>query len=188
MTTRNVVITLLGTAVIVGTAACGVSSRPIAITLISPSATTSIATPTSPTTAPSACTDLGGTVGQDQTCQVHTATSDYTLDLSFPVDYPDQRAVTAALTKQRDQFIDLVGERPHRDAPYALAVTGRTYRSGAPASGTESLVFEEYFDTGGAHPETYYESLNYDLGRAAPITFDTLFEPGTDPLGVLDPI
>jgi hypothetical protein len=86
MTTRNVVITLLGAAVIVGTAACAVSGRPIAITLISPSATTSIATPTSPTTAPSACTDLGGTVGQDQTCQVHTATSDYTLDLSFPVD------------------------------------------------------------------------------------------------------
>jgi hypothetical protein len=188
MTTRNVVITLLGAAVIVGTAACAVSGRPIAITLISPSATTSTATPTSPTTAPSACTDLGGTVGQDQTCQVHTATSDYTLDLSFPVDYPDQRAVTAALTKQRDQFIDLVGERPHRDTPYALAVTGRAYRSGAPASGTESLVFEEYFDTGGAHPETYYESLNYDLGRAAPITFDTLFKPGTDPLGVLDPI
>jgi Protein of unknown function (DUF3298) len=196
MTSRNVVIALLGAAVIVGTAACGVSSRPIAITLITPSVTTS---PTSPTTvssgqplpavvAPSACTDLGGTVEEDQTCQVHTATSSYTLDFSFPVDYPDQRALTAALTKQRDQFIDLVGERPRRDTPYALAITGRAYRSGAPASGTESLVLEEYFDTGGAHPETYYESLNYDLGRAAPITFDTLFKPGTDPLGVLDPI
>jgi hypothetical protein len=167
MTSRNVVIALLGAAVIVGTAACGVSSRPIAITLITPSVTTS---PTSPTTVPSgqplpvvvtpsACTDLGGTVEEDQTCQVHTATSSYTLDFSFPVDYPDQRALTAALTKQRDQFIDLVGERPRRDSPYALAITGRAYRS-----------------------------LNYDLGRAAPITFDTLFKPGTDPLGVLDPI
>lgn len=37
-------------------------------------------------------------------------------------------------------------------------------------------------ETGGAHPETYYEALNYDLGEGAAITLDTLFKPGTDPL------
>jgi hypothetical protein len=50
------------------------------------------------------------------------------------------------------------------------------------------MVFEEYVESGGAHPETYYESLNYDLGRGGPITFDTLFKPGTNALEVLDPI
>jgi hypothetical protein len=126
--------------------------------------------------------------GRPRICQVHTATSRYTLDVSFPVDYPDQRALTAVLTKQRDQFIDLVDQRPDRDTPYALAITRTAYRSGESASGTESLVFEEYVESGGAHPETYYESLNYDLGGGAPITFDTLFKPGTNPLEVLDPI
>ncbi len=40
--------------------------------------------------AQSACVDLGGTVGQDQICRVHTANPTYTLDISFPNDYPDQ--------------------------------------------------------------------------------------------------
>lgn len=193
MTNRNVLISLVGAAVIVGTAACGTTSRPVAITLDSPSpapVTTAPAStapnPTSsqPVVAPSACSDLGGTVDGDRTCQVHAATSTYTLDFTFPVDYPDQRALTATLTKLRDQFIDLVDERPLRDTPYALAITGTAYRS----SGTESLVFEDYMETGGAHPETYYEALNYDLGSGTPITLDTLFKPGTNPLAVLDPI
>ena len=49
-------------------------------------------------------------------------------------------------------------------------------------------MFKEFNDTGGAHPETYYEALDYDVGKGVPITLDTLFEPGTDPVGVLDPI
>ena len=35
---------------------------------------------------------------------------------------------------------------------------------------------------------TYFESLNYDLANSAPITFDTLFKPGTNAVEVLDPI
>ncbi len=33
--------------------------------------------------AQSACVDLGGTVGQDQICRVHTANPTYSLDFSF---------------------------------------------------------------------------------------------------------
>jgi hypothetical protein len=40
----------------------------------------------------------------------------------------------------------------------------------------------------GIHPVTTYRALNYDLGKHAPITFDTLFKPGTQPLEVLNPI
>ncbi|WP_233214636.1 hypothetical protein [Mycobacterium sp. 4858] len=35
--------------------------------------------------AQSACAALGGTVDQNQVCQGHITTADYTLDLSFPV-------------------------------------------------------------------------------------------------------
>ncbi len=108
--------------------------------------------------------------------------------MSFPVDYPDQRAVADVLTNQRDQFIALVDEPPVRDVPKALDIKSKTYRSGTPADGTESLVFEEYDNFGGAHPVTNYDALNYDLAKKAPITFDTLFKPGSDPVGVLDPL
>ena len=35
---------------------------------------------------------------------------------------------------------------------------------------------------------TRYKSLNYDLADHVPITFETLFKPGTRPQDVLDPI
>ena len=35
---------------------------------------------------------------------------------------------------------------------------------------------------------TTYRAVNYDLSKHAPITLDTLFNPGTQPMGVLNPI
>jgi hypothetical protein len=156
----------------------------------SSSATTSStsASPSTPAAMPSSCTELGGTVGPDHFCTVHTQTPAYTIDMHFPVDYPDQTAVTDLLKRHRDLFIEAAG-RPHApEAQLALGIKGTTYRSGTPTSGTQSLVFDEYTDLGGAHPETEYAALSYDLGKHAPVTFDTLFKPGSDPVAVLDPI
>jgi hypothetical protein len=144
-------------------------------------------------TAQSACADLGGTIGPDQECRVHSDTSSYTLDFSFPVDYPSQQPLTDFLTQQRDNFVDDIHAEPagYRPMPYSLAITASAYRSGTPTSGTRSLVFDIQNDEGGAHeghPNTSYEAFNYDLSKAAPITFDMLFKPGTDPLAVLNPI
>jgi hypothetical protein len=183
---------MIAVAVIVTAAAC--SSKPASEgTTTPPAASTSAAATTSaaPTTtdaASSACTRLEGTVGEAGRCTVHTETPNYTIDMSFPVDYPDQGAVGQVLTTQRDEFIALVEEPPVRDVPKALDITSQTYRSGTPSSGTESLVFEEYVNFGGAHPVTNYDALNFDLGKKAPITFDTLFNPGADPVAVLDPL
>ena len=143
--------------------------------------------------AQSACTDLGGTVDTDQTCQVHSATSNYTIDMSFPLDYPDQQAVFDYLKQDRADFVDWFSKfgGDGRDRPYMHAVTAKTFRSGAPTSGTQSLVLDIDDDTGAAHqghPNTWFKAFNYDLGKHTPITFDTLFKPGTDPLAVLNPI
>ncbi len=72
--------------------------------------------------------------------------------------------------------------------PKALDIKSQTFRSGTPPSGTESLVFEEYVNFGGAHPVTNYDALSFDLGKKAPITFETLFKPGADAVAVLDPL
>jgi hypothetical protein len=144
-------------------------------------------TGTSTAAAQSACVDLGGTVGQDQICSVHTSNSTYTMDITFPNDYPDQQALTGYLTQARDGFIN-VSEMPGSyNLPYELDAKGTGYRTSPPTGGTRSVVFTMWQNVGGVHPQTWYKSFNWDLGKNAPITFDTVFKPGTKPLDVIYP-
>ena len=135
----------------------------------------------------SACSALAGTVDADQTCHMHSTSDDYTLDFRFPVDYPDQSALTTVLTHERDGFVDWFKDMKSHPMPGELDIIGKSYRSGTPTSGTQSLVLT-IGNQSGVHPTTTYTSLNYDLARQVPITFDTLFKPGSQPRQVLDPI
>lgn len=137
--------------------------------------------------AQSACAELGSTVDPDQICRGHIVTSSYTLDVSFPVGYPDQQPLTDYLTHTRDEWADDARKNPPRyRPPYLLVITGTAYRSGT-ASGTQSLVLAMNQDLG-AHSVGSFKAFNYDLGKGAPIMIDTLFKPGTKPLEVLNPI
>ena len=135
----------------------------------------------------SACADLGGAVGPDGICTVHAANPTYTLNFSFPNDYPDQAALTGYLTQARDGFINVADNPDAYNLPYELDAKGAGYSSGSPTGGTQSVVFTMWQNVGGAHPQTYYESFNWDVAKRAPITFDTLFKPGTKPLEVIYP-
>jgi Protein of unknown function (DUF3298) len=204
MNTRNVLIALAGVAMITGATACGTSSTPHQPASNSPSAATTLASTSAAATTPPAqptpaagpqspCAGLGGTVGPDQTCHVRSATATYTLEMSFPLDYPDQKALTDVLMQDRDSFVDWVATSgpDGRGRRYEHVVTAKTYRSGTPDSGTQSLVLEIQDDTGLAHqdhPSTSFSALNYALGKRTAITFDTLFKPDAKPLEVLNPI
>ncbi len=145
--------------------------------------------PAQPLVAPatSACLDLGGTVDADQICRVHVENPTYRLDYTFPADYPDQQTLSAYLKQTRDGFVN-VSEMPGSwNLPYVLDGRGTGYRTG-PDGDIRSVVFEMYENVGGAHPQTWFKSFNWDVAKNAPITFDTLFRPGTDPLGVIFPI
>jgi len=135
----------------------------------------------------SACADLGGSVGPDGICTVHAANPTYTLNFSFPNDYPDQAALTGYLTQARDGFINVADNPDAYNLPYELDAKGAGYSSGSPTGGTQSVVFTMWQNVGGAHPQTYYESFNWDVAKRAPIKFDTLFKPGTKPLDVIYP-
>jgi hypothetical protein len=197
VSTRTVLIAVVGATVVIGAAACGTAGPtkpgPSSETVTTPPATsvastpTPSSTPTIMTTATSACSDLGGTVGADQTCTVHAIGSGYAIAMTFPTDYPDQRALSDVLTRERDQFVQAVTSPDQPPRLKELDITPTTYRS-ATGGGTESLVLQEHADYGGAHGSTFYQALNYDLGTKSPITYDTLFTPGSDPLAVLDPI
>jgi Protein of unknown function (DUF3298) len=143
--------------------------------------------------AQSPCDSLGGTVDADQICQVHSATPAYTIDISFPLGYPDQQSVVDYLLQDRADFLDWIDKfaPDGRNRPYTHDVTAMTYQSGAPDSATQSVVLTIDDDTGLTHedhPGTSFQAFNYDLTTHAPITFDTLFKPGTNPLAVLNPI
>ncbi|AFM16601.1 Protein of unknown function (DUF3298) [Mycolicibacterium chubuense NBB4] len=135
-----------------------------------------------------ACTDLGGTVDAQQICHVHVDNPTYRLDYTFPADYPDQQALIGYLTQTRDGFVN-VAEMPGQwNLPYVLDGKGTGYRTGPDDGGTRSVVFEVYENVGGARPQTWYKAFNWDVVKKAPITFDTLFKPGTRPLDVIFPI
>ncbi|ORW93868.1 hypothetical protein AWB92_12020 [Mycobacterium sp. IEC1808] len=114
--------------------------------------------------------------------------------MSFPLDYPEMPAVAAFLKKNRDDFVDWVvkiGPHGGRNRPYQYSVTAKTYRSGKPDARTQSLLLKIDNDTGFAHeghPNTTFQAFNFDLAKRVPITFDTLFKPGSKPLELLNPI
>jgi hypothetical protein len=137
--------------------------------------------------AQSGCADLQGAVGPDGMCRVHVQNATYTLDLSFPNDYPDPPPVVAYLTQARDGFVNVAEDPDAYNLPYELDAEGAGYRSGPPTGGTRSVVFTVWQNVGGAHPQTFYQAFNWNVAASGPITFDTLFKPGTKPLDAIYP-
>jgi len=134
------------------------------------------------------CGDFGGTLTADAICEVHVSNPQYMLDMTFPVDYPDDAALASYLNQTRDGFVNVAEMPGNWNLPYALDVKSTRYGTGAPGQGTRSLALEVYQNVGGAHPSTWYQTFNYDEVEKAPITFDTLFAPGTDAVEAIYPI
>ncbi|WP_343571332.1 esterase [Mycobacterium sp.] len=141
--------------------------------------------------ADSACVSLGGTLQGDDNCNVHTVTSTYTVNMTFPADYPDQ-SLTDFLGQNRDGFINVAQTSSQtsgpRDVPYQMDVSSEQYHSGQAPGGTRSVVLKVFEDLGGPRPSTFYKGFNYDLAGQKAITFDTLFAPNTKPLDSIFPI
>ncbi|WP_292981659.1 esterase [Mycobacterium sp.] len=141
--------------------------------------------------ADSVCANFGGVVQEDQTCSVHAATSTYTLNMTFPVDYPDQ-ALTEFVSQNRDGFVNVAQTSSQtsgpREVPYQMEVTSEQYHSGQAPGGTRSVVLKVFEDLGGPRPSTFYKGFNYDVAGQKAIAFDTLFAPNAKPLDSIYPI
>jgi hypothetical protein len=140
---------------------------------------------------PPSCAGLGGVVEAAQLCHVHSSSPTYALNLTFPADYPDQQALTDYITQNRDGFVSVAqGVAPGsggRDQLYQMDATTEQHSSGTPTH-TRSVVLKFFQDLGGAHPSNWYKAFNYNLGTRQPITFDSLFAPGSTPLDSIFPI
>ncbi|MCX2929768.1 RsiV family protein [Mycobacterium sp. CVI_P3] len=133
------------------------------------------------------CADLKG-VDNDQTCQILMSEPSYQVNISFPSDYPDLKAVADYVSQTRDGFLNVARSSTPLDVPYELDITATSYDSAIPPRGTQSLVLQTYENIGGAHPATLFKAFNWDQAFRKPITFDTLWQPGSDPLKVVFPI
>ncbi|WP_059020999.1 esterase [Mycobacterium sp. M26] len=129
------------------------------------------------------CAALGGAVEAGNICHITTSAPTYTMDVQFPLDYPDEQAVTDYLAQNRDGFVN-VAQPGSRNLPYEMDVTAQTFASAQ----TQSVVLKLFQDVGGAHPTTWYKAFTYNVGQRKPVTFDTLFAPGVKPLAVIFPI
>lgn len=138
--------------------------------------------------APPTCADFSGVVDEAQMCHIAATDPGYTLDISYPIDYPDRQGVADYVTQTRDGFLNVAKMPALRTMPYQLDTVATQYSSAVPPSGTQSVVFKTFQDVGGAHPQTFYKSFNWDQGLRKPITIDTLFREGTQPFPVIAPI
>ncbi len=138
--------------------------------------------------APPKCADLNGTVDGSQMCQIQEGDPAYSLHIAYPVDYPDVQPVFDYIKQTRDGFINVAKMPDARTMPYQLEVSATEYNSAIPPRGTQSVVFKTFQDVGGAHPQTFYKSFNWDQGYRKPITIDNMFREGTQPFPVIFPI
>lgn len=137
---------------------------------------------------PPSCASLGGSVEAGQMCRVHATGPNYMLTMTFPTDYPDQQALTDYITQNRDGFVNVAQSSGGRDQPYQLEATTDQHSAGQPPHNTRSVVLKFFQDVGGTRSSIWYKAFNYNLGTKQPITFDTLFPPGTTPLDAVFPI
>lgn len=137
---------------------------------------------------PPSCASLGGTIEAGQMCHVRATGPTYTLNMTFPDDYPDRQALTDYIAQNRDGFVNVAQTSGGRDQPYQMEATTEQHTSGQPPHNTRSVVLKFFQDLGGSHPSNWYKAFNYNLGTKQPITFDTLFAPGTTPLDTIFPI
>jgi hypothetical protein len=130
------------------------------------------------------CSDFGGTVEADGLCRLRDEKPNYTLVMSFPVDFPDQAAVDDFVSQTRTGFLNETKRPNFANVPYELEMQGMLWASDS----SRSVSLEIYEDLGGAHPSTWYKTFNYDTADSRSITFDDLFAPGADPLTEIFPI
>jgi hypothetical protein len=107
------------------------------------------------------CADLkGGNTGR--TCEIQLADAGYNVNISIPLDYPDQKSVAEYIAQTRDGFLNVAKSGAPRDTPYELSITPTEYNSAVPPRGTQAVVFKVYQNVGGAHPQTMFKAFNWD--------------------------
>jgi Protein of unknown function (DUF3298) len=131
------------------------------------------------------CADLKGG-NTSRTCEIQLADAGYNVNISIPLDYPDQKSVADYIAQTRDGFLNVAKSGAPRDVPYELDITPTNYVSAIPPRGTQAVVFKVYENIGAAHPQTIYKAFNWDQSYRKPIVWDTAGDDKKTPLWRID--
>jgi Protein of unknown function (DUF3298) len=116
------------------------------------------------------CADLkGGNTGSS--CVIQLSDPAYSVDISIPQDYPDQKSVADWVSQTRDTFLNVAKSGAARTTPYSLSITPTEYTSSIPPRGTQAVVFKVDQNVGGAHPQTVYKAFNWDQSYRKAIAY-----------------
>jgi hypothetical protein len=114
------------------------------------------------------CADLkGATTGN--MCQIQVTDPGYIMNISVPGNWPDMKSVADFVSKTRDSFLGAAKSSQPRDTPYALQIGTTNYQSLVPPRGQISAVLKVYQNTGGAHPQTSFQSFVWDQTYRKPV-------------------
>ena len=106
------------------------------------------------------CADLkGGNTGS--TCEIQLSDPAYSVDISIPLDYPDQKSVADYISQTRDAFLN-TAKSGAAGSPSVLTIKPTEYNSAVPPRGTQAVVFTVTQKVGGASPQTTYKAFNWD--------------------------
>src|SRR5262249_39484415 len=145
--------------------------------------------------APPKCSDLNGAL-VGESCVIQNSDAGYSLQITYPVGYPDAQPVFDWVKQTRDGFLNVAKTPDARTMPYQLEVDSTEFNSAVPPRGTQSVVFKVFQDVGGTRPQTFYKAFNWDQTYRKPIQLDTsgsdkiqpLFQPGANPWPVIFPL
>lgn len=116
------------------------------------------------------CAELkGGSTGS--TCEIQLSDPGYSVDISFPTNYPDQKSVAEYISQTRDGFLNTAKSGASRTTRSELSIKPTEYTSSIPPRGTQSVVFTVHRSDGGAHPQTMYKAFNWDQSYRKAITY-----------------
>lgn len=107
------------------------------------------------------CADLkGGNTGSS--CEIQLSDPAYSVDISIPLDYPDQKSVADYISATRDAFLNTAKSGGSSGTPSKLSIKPTEYNSAVPPRGTQAVVFTVTQNVGGAQPQTTYKAFNWD--------------------------
>jgi hypothetical protein len=116
------------------------------------------------------CADLkGGNTGS--TCEIQLSDPGYSVDISIPLDYPDQKSVADYISQTRDAFLNTAKSGAPHSTPYELKIKPTEYNSSIPPRGTQAVVFTVTQNVGGAQAQTTYKAFNWDQSYRKAITY-----------------
>ncbi|MBF9351700.1 immunogenic protein MPB64 [Mycobacteroides chelonae] len=114
------------------------------------------------------CADLKGN-NTGTTCEIRLSDPGYSVDITIPLNYPEQKPIAEYVAKTRDAFLNTAKSNTARSTPYQLSIKPTAYTSAIPPRGTQTVVFKIYQNTGSA--QTTFKAYNWDQSYRKPILY-----------------